>query len=365
MKPSLPVQPNHIAILRLSALGDVCNLVPTVRALQRQWPQARITWIIGKGEYSLLAGLSGVEFVVYDKSTGVKGMRALWRELADTRFDVLLHMQQSIRASVLSLGLKTPVRVGFDKARAKDAQHWFTQHHILPRAQPHVLESFMDFARALGVEDDRLEWQMAVPAAAYDEAKLISHEAPYLVVNPCSNVRLRNFRNWSVTGYASVIEYAWVHHGLKSVLSGGGSSLEREIGEQIEALCQPGSVINAIGQTSLKGLLALIDGARAVIAPDTGPAHMANAMGTPTLGLYATTNPQRAAPYLWRDFAVNAYPEAVRTFLHKSVEDVNWGQRVRHADAMDLIRADDVIAKLDALLAYSAEQSTTGTTDES
>lgn len=218
MKPSLPVQPNHIAILRLSALGDVCNLVPTVRALQRQWPQARITWIIGKGEYSLLAGLSGVEFVVYDKSTGIKGMRALWRELADTRFDVLLHMQQSIRASVLSLGLKTPVRVGFDKARAKDAQHWFTQHHILPRDQPHVLESFMDFARVLGVEDDRLEWQMAVPAAAYDEAKLINHEAPYLVVNPCSNVRLRNFRNWSVTGYASVIEYAWVQHGEKRVI---------------------------------------------------------------------------------------------------------------------------------------------------
>ncbi|MGM0544904.1 MAG: glycosyltransferase family 9 protein [Pseudomonadota bacterium] len=365
MKPSLPAQPNHIAILRLSALGDVCNLVPTVRALQRQWPQARITWIIGKGEYSLLAGLSGVEFVVYDKSSGFKGMRALWRELENTRFDVLLHMQQAIRASVLSLGLKADVRVGYDKARAKDAQHRFTQRHIAPRANPHVLESFMDFARLLGAEEGPLEWDMPVPPAAYDEARMISGEAPYLVINPCSNVRLRNFRNWSVEGYASVIEYAWVQHGLKSVLTGGGSSQEREIGEQIEGLCQPVSVINAIGQTSLKGLLALIDGAQAVIAPDTGPAHMANAMGTPTLGLYATTNPQRAAPYLWRDFAVNAYPEAVRTFLHKSVEDVSWGQRVRHADAMDLIKVDDVIAKLEALLAYSAEHPTTGTTDES
>ncbi|MED5460198.1 MAG: glycosyltransferase family 9 protein, partial [Pseudomonadota bacterium] len=145
MKPSLPAQPNHIAILRLSALGDVCNLVPTVRALQRQWPNARITWIIGKGEHSLLAGLSGVEFVVYDKSTGLSGMRAIWRELADTRFDVLLHMQQAIRASVLSLGLKANVRVGYDKARAKDAQHWFTQHQLAPHENAHVLESCMDF----------------------------------------------------------------------------------------------------------------------------------------------------------------------------------------------------------------------------
>ncbi|MCC5902021.1 MAG: glycosyltransferase family 9 protein [Halomonas sp.] len=365
MKPSLPVQPNHIAILRLSALGDVCNLVPTVRALQRQWPHARITWIIGKGEYSLLAGLSGVEFVVYDKSTGLAGMRVLWKELADTRFDVLLHMQQAIRASVLSLGLKANVRVGFDKARAKDAQHWFTQRQLAPHPNAHVLESFMDFARLLGVEDDSLEWNLAVPPVAYDEARVISGDGPYLVINPCSNVRLRNFRNWSVEGYASVIEHAWVQHGLTSVLTGGGSSLEREVGDQIEALCQPGSVINAIGGTSLKGVLALIDNARAVIAPDTGPVHMGNAMGTPTLGLYATTNPQRAAPYLWRDFAVNAYPDAVSTYLHKSVDDVSWGQRVRHADAMDLIKADEVIAKLDALLAYTAAQPTTGPTHES
>lgn len=223
----------------------------------------------------------------------------------------------------------------------------------------------MDFARLLGVEDDRLEWNLAVPPLAYEEARGVSGDTPYLVINPCSNARLRNFRNWSVEGYASVIEHAWVHHGLKSVLTGGGSSLEREIGDQVEALCQPDSVINAIGGTSLKGVLALIDNARAVIAPDTGPAHMGNAMGTPTLGLYATTNPQRAAPYCWRDFAVNAYPEAVRTYLNKSVDEVSWGQRVRHADAMDLIKADDVIAKLDALLAYTAVPPTTGPLDES
>ena len=116
----MPAQPAHIGILRLSALGDVCNLVPTVRALQRQWPNARITWIIGKAEHSLLAGLSGVEFVVYDKATGLAGMREIWRQLAPTRFDVLLHMQQALRASVLLMGLNSAVRVGYDKARAKD-----------------------------------------------------------------------------------------------------------------------------------------------------------------------------------------------------------------------------------------------------
>lgn len=353
MKHPLPTQPRHIAVLRLSALGDVCNLVPTVRALQRQWPDARITWIIGKAEYSLLAGLSGVEFVVYDKASGLAGMRRLWRELGDTRFDVLLHMQQALRASVLSLGLKAKVRVGYDKARAKDAQHWFTHRQLALHPRAHVLESFLDFARLLGVEDLSLSWDLPVPETAFEEAAALTGDVPYLLMSPCANPRLRNFRNWSAEGYAAVVQHAWEQHGLCTVLTGGGSTQEREMGERIQALCPAETVIDAIGATSLKGLLALVARARAVIAPDSGPVHMGNAMGTPVVGLFATTNPERAAPYLWRDFVVNRYPDAVRTYLHQEPDVIPWGQRVRHPDAMSLIRIDDVVERLDALLMHS------------
>lgn len=325
--------------------------MPTVRALQRQWPEARITWIIGKAEHSLLAGLSGVEFVVYDKALGLAGMRALWRELAETRFDVLLHMQQALRASVLSLGLKADVRVGYDKARAKDAQHWFTQRHLAPHPRAHVLEAYLDFARLLGVEDLSLAWDLPVPDAAIEEARRITEASAYLLISPCANPRLRNFRNWSAEGYAAVIEHAWRQHGLKAVLTGGGSTQEREMGERIQSLCAERAVIDAIGETSLKGLLGLIRESRAVIAPDSGPVHMANALGTPVVGLYATTNPDRAGPYQWRDCVVDRYPDAVRAFLHKEPAELPWGQRVRHPDAMSLIRAEDVIERLEALLA--------------
>ncbi|WP_251975782.1 glycosyltransferase family 9 protein [Salinicola avicenniae] len=351
MKHSLPERPRHIAILRLSALGDVCNLVPTVRALQRQWPEARITWIVGKAEAALLEGLSGVELEVYDKATGLKGMRELWRRFADTRFDVLLHMQQALRASVLSLGLKCDLRIGYDKARAKDWQHWFTQRQLAPHPQAHVLESFMDFAHLLGVEPAPLEWSLPVPEAAYAEARELTGGQPYLVISPCANPRLRNFRNWSAEGYAAVIEHAWAQHGLRTVLSGGGSAQEREMGAQIRRLCPGVEIIDAIGRTSLKGLLALLDNARAVIAPDSGPVHMANALRTPTLGLYATTNPDRAAPYCWREYVVNRYPDAVARYLQKPLDQITWGTRVRHADAMSLITLDDVVVHLDRLLA--------------
>ncbi|WP_106476755.1 glycosyltransferase family 9 protein [Phytohalomonas tamaricis] len=356
MKHPLPASPTHICVLRLSALGDVCNLVPTVRALQRQWPKTRITWIVGKGEHSLLTGLSGVEFVVYDKATGFKGMRQLWRDLSDTRFDVLLHMQQSLRASILSLGLSAGVRIGYDRARAKDWQTWFTNHRLAPHPQAHVLESFMDFARALGVTDTALEWNLAIPDTAYQEAETFMAGRQTLVISPCANPRLRNFRNWSAQGYAAVIEHAWAQHGLTTILTGGSSMQEREMSAQIMAQCVEAKPIDVMGKTSLKGLLALIERARVVIAPDSGPVHMANALGTPVVGLFATTNPERAAPYCWQDYVANRYPDAVRTYLHKSLDDITWGTRVRHPDAMSLIRSEDVIERLDTLVEHTADR---------
>ncbi|MCM2972667.1 glycosyltransferase family 9 protein [Larsenimonas suaedae] len=349
MKHPLPAYPSHLCVLRLSALGDVCNLVPTVRALQRQWPDTRITWIVGKGEYSLLAGLSGVEFIVFDKKTGLAGMRAIWRTLKDTRFDVLLHMQQSIRASILSLGLKADVRLGYDSARAKDHQTWFTNRQLAPHPRAHVLESFMDFARALGVEDTELDWNIPIPDDAELEAQSLISGRDALVMSPCANPRLRNFRNWTPEGYAAVIDHAHDAHGLTTFLTGGGSDQEQEMVNAIAHHCRVAQPVSVLGKTSLKGVLALIRQARVVIAPDSGPVHMANALNTPVIGLFATTNPDRAAPYCWQDYVINRYEAAARTYLKKP-EQAPWGTRVRHPEAMKLIEADAVNAMLDRLL---------------
>ena len=350
VQPVLPARPTHLCLLRLSALGDVCNLVPTVRALQRHWPGVRITWVIGAAEHALLSGLSGVRFVVYDKSKGIRGMRAIWRRLSRARFDALLQMQQALRASVLSLGINAGVRVGYDRERAKDRQHWFTHLQLPPHPRAHVLESFMDFARFLGVTDTKLEWDIPVPEGAFAEAGNVTGQEPYVVVSPCATPRMRNFRDWSPQGYAEVIAHLFKRHQIRTVLTGGGSSKELGMGEEIIAGAGREAVINAIGRTSIKGLLALIQRARAVIAPDSGPVHMATAVGTPTVGLFATTNPERAAPYCWKEQVVNSYPQAVRTYLHKEVDEIPWGSRVRHPEAMSLIRADEVIEAVEQLL---------------
>lgn len=127
--------------------------------------------------------------------------------------------------------------------------------------------------------------------------------------------------------------------------------MEIEYGNAIRKLCDP-SLVNLIGKTSLKQLLAILDVATALLCPDSGPAHMATTVRTPVIGLYATSNPERTGPYFSREFTVNAYPQAVRKYLDKSPDEVRWGERVRDPHAMGLIRLAWVNEKIDQLFQH-------------
>src|SRR5512145_3202158 len=109
MSPPLTGSPDSICVLRLSALGDVCHALPVVRTLQDAWPQTRITWIIGALEHKLLGHVPGIEFVVFDKKSGRRGYGDLRTRFAGRRFDVLLHMQLALRASLVAA--RVPARV--------------------------------------------------------------------------------------------------------------------------------------------------------------------------------------------------------------------------------------------------------------
>ncbi len=350
MKP-----PASVCILRLSAVGDVCHTLPVVRSLQAAWPETRFTWIIGRLEAGLVADISGIEFIIFDKSKGLDAYRTLRKTLRGRRFDLLLHMQMSLRASLASAyAVRAPVKLGFDRERAHDWQWLFTNRRIAYKPRQHVMDSLFGFAEACGVTERVLRWDIPVPEAARAFAReQIPDGASALIISPCANVRFRNFRNWRAEHYAEVADHAVEKHGLKVLLSGGPSPVEREYGERIEAAMRHRPV-NLIGQTDLKQLLALLQRAKALISPDSGPAHMATAVGTPVIGLYASTNPERAAPYLSRRWCVNRYPEAMRQFNHLDAATARWGTRVRDPAAMDLISVAEVTGKLDELLATAS-----------
>ncbi len=343
--------PRNVCLLRLSAIGDCTHVVPIVRTLQRHWPDTALTWVVGKTEYQLVGDLPGVHFAVVDKRDGLLGaIPALQRSLPNERFDILLHMQASWRANLLATAIPAKTRIGFDRPRARNSQRLFTDRRIAGPHRVHVLDGFFQFLAAAGLPERELAWELPIPPEAEAEAAQQLPAEPFLAISPCSSARVRNFRNWSPERYAKVADHAHARHGLPLVLTGGPTPQERAYAEAI-ATSTRAPVTDLVGATTLKGLLAALRQARVFIGPDSGPLHLANAVGTPVIGLYATSNPERTGPYSNLDHVVNRYPEAVEAELNKPVEALRWGQRVRRPDAMERIRTSDVTRRLDDLLA--------------
>jgi heptosyltransferase I len=343
--------PRSVCLLRLSAIGDTCHVVPILRTLQRAWPETQFTWIIGKTEARLMSLIEGVEFIIVDKRAGPAARREIRRQLAGRRFDVLLHMQLAFRASLISRHVQATVKLGFDRARARELQWLFTNARIAARRQQHVMDSFFGFAEALGVHDRVMTWDVPLPPDAREYAeKLIPDAQPTLVISPCSSHRSRN---WRADRYAAIADHATRHHGMRVILCGGPTAIEREVGSAIESAVTV-AVINQIGKDTLPQLLALLERATVLIAPDSGPVHMATMVRTPVVGLYAATNPARSGPYLSRPWCVNAYPEAARRFRGRPPERLPWTEKIEERGVMDLITVEQVMTKLDQALQYSS-----------
>ncbi len=333
--------PRSICLLRLSALGDVTHVVPLVRTLRAGFPRATLHWVIGKGERRLLEGLDGVEFIEYDKKSGLAGMRALRRELPRQRFDVLLQMQVAARANLLSAFVPATRRIGFDRARSKDLHGLFVNERIPARPGIHVLDALGSFCEPLGLRQTHVRWELPVPADARDwaHAQWPSDGVPTLLISPCSShVR----RNWRSERYAAVADHA-VARGWRVVLCGGRSELERSTTDAILAAMH-GPALDLVGKDTLKQLPALLERAELVMAPDSGPMHIANAVGVKVLGLHAASNPARSGPYSDRRYCVDRYDDAARKYLGKPASALKWGTKIERDGVMDLITVDDAIA---------------------
>lgn len=351
MEPSRVTAIDNLCVLRLSAIGDCCHALAVIRTLQRHLPGTAISWIIGKTEAGLMRGLDGVELLVYDKAGGRRATRELAGALAGREFDVLLNMHASWRANRVSRLVRAQRRIGFDRDRARDLQWLFTDERIAPQHQPHVIDGMFGFAERIGVRARELRWDLPIGDDDHAFAAGVAPgDAPLVVISPCSSMRARNFRNWPAARYAAVARHLADRHGARIALTGGGTDLEREYAAGIAA-SGPDGTLDLVGRTSLKQLAALIARARLVICPDSGPAHIATAVGTPVVGLYATSNPGRTGPVNSLDTTINAYPRALERYLHKREDEVRWGRRVRHPDAMALITVEEVIAAVDGVLA--------------
>jgi heptosyltransferase I len=345
--------PEKVCLLRLSAIGDTCHVVPLLRTLQSAWPKTRFTWVIGKLEAKLMSLIPDVELITVDKAAGLSAYSRLRTDMQRRgAFDLLLHLQLSIRASATAACIPAPIKLGFDKPRARELQWLFTNRRIAERSREHVLDSFLGFADALGVPRIEPRWDIPLPPAALAYAEQLipsttKDAVRTLVISACSSHRARN---WLPERYAAVAEHAVRNHGMRVILCGGPASIEREMAA---AIAKHSSVplIDQVGKDTLPQLLALLSRATVLLTPDSGPAHMATMVETPVIGLYAATNPQRSGPYESRRWCVNAYDDAARKFLGKPAAELPWTQKIEVPGVMELIEVNAVCTKLDQLLA--------------
>lgn len=341
-----PTSPARICLVRLSALGDVVLATALVQTLRNNFPGAHLTWITSGMTRELLGGLDGVEFITVPRPMRVGDYLALRRTLRGRDFDVLLAAQASFRANLVHACVPARRKIGFDVRRGRDLHGLFVGERI-PYRDEHLAEGFLAFAGALGVAPGNYERRLALPLGSTDHeaARALSGAGKYFAINPAAS---KPERNWRADRYAAVAEHVARTTGWRIVLTGGASPSEKALTDAVAAQLKA-PALNLAGRTSVRTLAAVLAGAEGLLAPDTGPVHLAAAVGTPVIGLYAVARSALTGPWPEQRYCVDRYADAARQFL--GTPQPGWHQRVHDARAMDLITVEEVCTQVDRLTA--------------
>ena len=346
---SFTTPPKKIAILRLSALGDCILLVPTIRRIQAYWPETEITWIIEKQLHSLLKGVNGVNFYPIEKPKNWSDYKKLKSELTHHSFDILLAMQASLRANLIYPLIQAKIKIGFDKKRSRDFHGLFITHRI-EAGEDHLLEAFQRFADFLQIPATPPEWRITLPNTdcdwAADQLHTPTENYKVIAINPAAS---KLERTAYAEFYAEIINKINQTTTALVILTGGPADWEIGLSNQIVEMCHT-PPLNLVGKTSFRQIAALLAKSDLLIAPDTGPAHIANAYGTPVIGLYAVAPPKLSAPYLSQDLVINKFPQAVREIQGVDPDKIPWGFRVHDRKAMTLFKSTEVLTLIERVL---------------
>jgi len=331
----MPEAPRSIAVVLLSAIGDVVHGMPIVTSLKRAWPDARVTWIIQPVAHALVEPHPDVdEYIVFDRAAGVAAFSGFRKQVAGRRFDLVVALQVYLKAGLLAGLIESPRKLGFDRRRARDCNWVFTNERIPPHEPQHVQDQYFEFLHHLGVEPVR-EWQFEFSQVEREARQAFFGELdrPTLAVVVGTT---KPEKNWFPERYARVLEVAEEDLGLQSMMVGSEHRAELAAARQVVELTRARPIMAL--RHDLRRLAWLLDGSALMLSPDTGPLHVASALGTPVIGLYGYTDPKRVGPYRGsRELIVDRYSRAGETVPSAEVRLGN----------MEKIEVDDVIEKLE------------------
>ena len=299
---------DRVCIVMMSAVGDVVHVLPVLTALKRHHPAMHVTWVLQPGPAGLVRGHPMVdEIVLFERRAGVRGFLDLRRALAGRRFDLVLNLQVYLKAGIITGMTDAPVKLGFDRARARDGNWLFTTHRVPPHPMQHVQDQYLEFCDWLEVPHQPVRWDLG----PWDDAEraaqrsfLSRFERP---IAPIVVATSKPEKDWLPERWAQVCDALWHDFGVQPVLVGARSP--REV--NAERVILEGSrapVASALGQGGLRGLVGILEGAALVLSPDTGPLHITVALDRPVVSLIAYSNPKRVGPYRkFGDLMIDAY----------------------------------------------------------
>ncbi|MBM3193969.1 MAG: glycosyltransferase family 9 protein [Chlamydiae bacterium] len=326
----------RICIVRLSALGDIVMSLPLIRTLQKNFPSAEITWIVGKPFYPLFEGLQGVNVIGISKIKSFRDWLTLKKKLKKYEFDILLATQASFSAHLIYTLIRAKRKIGYDPVRSKDFHALFVNERI-PFIKEHTVEGFLGFAKKIGAIE--MVFDGAVPI---EDKKKLFIKTPYFVVNPCSS---KLEKDWNYKNYIPLISYVKEKFGLTPVVIGVGQ--DKEICEMIakESAC-----INLCGKTDLKELVQVLKEAKFLLSPDSGPLHIASGLKTPAIGLFGPTTSSLTGPYFSKEMCIDKHSEVLEKYASEKQRKKGWNVRIYHKDAMNLISMNEVKNKISEIL---------------
>ncbi len=294
--------PSSVRIVLLSGLGDVVHGLPLVNAIKDANPETHITWVVEPMPSGILAGHPSVdEVVVFRRRDGFRGVRQLRADLAATpKADITLNLNVYTKSVWPTLLRRSRRRLGFGRERSFEGVHLASNEHLPERPWAHTADMFMEFADYLGVPDLNHGWRIRfTDDEVRDQAEFFTgfENRPVATIIPASaSIK----KDWLPERWAAVANALDSDFGFRVVIAGGPGERERTIANEI--VRQSSAKIELAIGDSVRRLAWIVGGSSLVVAPDTGPVHIARALGVPVVGIYGHTNP-------WRVGSWNAYSD--------------------------------------------------------
>lgn len=299
---------DRVCIVMMSAVGDAVHVLPVLHALKRTHPAMHVTWVLQPGPASLVRGHPLVDdIILFERSAGARGFLDIRRTLASRRFDLVVNLQVYFKAGIITAFTRAPVKLGFDRARARDFNWLFTTHRIPPHAMQHVQDQYFEFTDWLGAPREPVTWGLGPwsdAERAWQREFVSRFDRP---IAPLVVATSKPEKDWAPERWSEVCDALWHDFGLQPVLVGSRSPRELHAERVIleRAAVKP---FSALGNGGLRGLVAIFDAAALVLSPDTGPLHIGVALDRPVVSLIGYSNPKRVGPYRkFGDLMIDAY----------------------------------------------------------